>query len=146
MPQEFPVILYDGVCGLCDRAVQFVLKHDRSKHFRFATLQSAYARHLLGGKPEMDTFVLVYRGKCYERSTGALFTLWYLGGYWRLTAVLLIIPGFIRDAVYNRISKNRYAWFGKRASCRLPLPDDRFRFIDLNEFDPKSSANDEFLP
>lgn len=131
MKVENPVIFYDGICGLCDRSVQFILHHDYRKRFRFATLQSEYAKQILGDQVSMDSFVFYYRGKARYRSTGALFMFWHLGGLWSICFIFMLIPAFLRDAVYNWIARNRYGWFGKLDSCRLPSPEERERFIDL---------------
>ncbi|MFA6260050.1 MAG: DCC1-like thiol-disulfide oxidoreductase family protein [Bacteroidia bacterium] len=130
MKIENPVIFYDGVCGLCDRSVQFILRNDYRKRFQFATLQSDYAKRVLGEQLQFDSFVFYYRGKARYRSAGALFMFWHLGGLWSLFFIFMLIPGFLRDAVYNWVARNRYRWFGKLESCRIPLPEERERFID----------------
>jgi predicted DCC family thiol-disulfide oxidoreductase YuxK len=128
MNESQPIIFYDGLCGLCDKSVQFVLKHDKKKQFKFATLQSDFAYNTIG-KPETDSFVLLDQGKIYMESTAALRTLKRLGGVWSLAAAFLVIPTFIRNAVYRFVARNRYKWFGKFDSCKVPDAATRSRFI-----------------
>jgi len=136
-----PIILYDGVCGLCDRLVQFVLKRDRDDRFQFAALQSAFARAILqrhGLNPDLlDTFHLVFDyGESSERvlarSDAVSAALDQLGGSWRVLAKLFdLFPTQFRDWQYNLIARNRYQLFGKRDACTLPDPKVRHKFLDL---------------
>jgi len=136
-----PIILYDGVCGLCDRLVQFVLKRDRDDRFQFAALQSAFARAILqrhGLNPDLlDTFHLVFDyGESSERvlarSDAVSAALDQLGGSWRILAKLFdLFPTQFRDWQYNLIARNRYQLFGKRDACTLPDPKVRHKFLDL---------------
>ena len=131
--ENHPVIYYDGVCGLCNRSVQFVLQNDKKGKFYFAALQSDYAKEQLKDTPaafqELTTFVLVQNGKTYMRSTAALRVFMQLGGAWSLMSAFLIVPAFIRNGVYNFISTHRYKWFGKLDECLLPEPHVRKRFL-----------------
>jgi predicted DCC family thiol-disulfide oxidoreductase YuxK len=128
MDNKSPIIFYDGLCGLCDKSVQTVLKFDREQVFRFATLQSDFAKQTLGELKE-DSFVLYENNRIYLRSTAALRTARKLSGLWPLLYVFIIIPVFIRDAVYRFIAANRYRWFGKYDACRIPDASTRSRFI-----------------
>lgn len=128
MQQASPIIFYDGLCGLCDKSVQFVLKHDKKQLFKFATLQSEYAKQMLGSLKE-DSFVLFENNAIYTRSTAALRTAKHLRGLWPLLYGFIIIPTFIRDGVYRFIARNRYKWFGKYDSCKIPDAATRSRFI-----------------
>lgn len=123
-----PIIFYDGLCGLCDKSVQFVLKHDKKQLFKFATLQSDYARQVLGDI-EDDSFVLYENNIIYLRSTAALRTTKHLSGFWPLLYTFMLVPAFIRDGVYRFIAKNRYKWFGKYDSCKIPDAATQSRFI-----------------
>lgn len=138
-PQGTSVILYDGVCGLCNRAVRFVLKRDHVGVFRFASLQSSVARDILAGhgiKPDAsDTFYVVLDlGQPLERvlskSTAALYVASMLGMLWRAVTVLKILPRRFRDAVYDTIARHRYQVFGRYDSCPLPETRYRERFIE----------------
>jgi len=114
--------------------VQFVLKHDRKAKFRFASLQSEYGKLLLQ-KHQLPTesfgsFVLVEDDKIHSKSTAALRVVKSLSGMWPVLYIFIIIPRFIRDAVYGFVARNRYKWFGKRDSCWLPKPEWKERFLD----------------
>ena len=133
------VILYDGVCGLCHRLVQFVLARDRRGLFRFAPLQGAFARAVLGrhGKnpDDLDTVhFLIDPDLPSERLLSAgravVAILPQLGGAWRIAGVLAILPADVLDAAYRVISTRRYRWFGKLDQCALPAPELRERFIE----------------
>jgi predicted DCC family thiol-disulfide oxidoreductase YuxK len=128
-----PLVLFDGVCGLCNRFVDFVLARDRGARLRFAPLQSEHGRALLaaaGLDPDaLDSVVLVRGGRAYRESAAALRVLAELGLPWSLCAAALAIPAPLRDAVYRFVARNRYAWFGLRETCRLPTPEERTRFL-----------------
>jgi predicted DCC family thiol-disulfide oxidoreductase YuxK len=127
------VILFDGVCNLCNRTVQFILKRDKQSRFKFASLQGEFGQRTLArfGLPEssLNSFILLEGEKIYTQSTGALRVLLHLGGVWKILYAFIIIPRFIRDAVYNLIARNRYKWFGKRALCYLPTLNVQDRFL-----------------
>jgi predicted DCC family thiol-disulfide oxidoreductase YuxK len=132
-PSAHAVLLFDGVCGLCNRAVDFVLAHDRAAVFRFAALQSpagqaALARHRLPSD-YADSMVLIVGGRCYRYSTAALQILRRLGLPWAALWPLILVPPPLRDLVYDLIAARRYRWFGKLATCRLPAVGERERFI-----------------
>jgi predicted DCC family thiol-disulfide oxidoreductase YuxK len=127
------IILFDGVCNLCSASVRFVIKRDKKKKFYFASLQSDFAKKALSRKEIGDpvkTIVLLKENKIYLRSDAALEISRELNGLWSLLYFLKIIPRFIRDSVYNFISKHRYQWFGKTDECWLPAPDLSARFVD----------------
>jgi len=127
-----PVIYFDGYCGLCNGFVDFVLARDRARRFRFAPLQGTRARARFGDPGDVDpaTILLEEGDQVFERSTAALRIIAALGGVWRLAGLLRLVPRFIRDAVYDWIARNRYGWFGKRDTCRLPSPEERSVFLD----------------
>jgi len=126
------VIYFDGYCGLCNGFVDFVLARDRARRFRFAPLQGTTARARFGDPGDVDptTILLEEEGTVFERSTAALRIITAIGGIWRFAGLLRLVPRFIRDAVYDWIARNRYGWFGKRDSCRLPSPEERAVFLD----------------
>lgn len=125
------IIFYDGVCGLCDKSVQFVLKHDKQAIFKFCALQNELAEQFIGKKPTNDSFILFDHGKVYDKSTAALRVLKHLGGWWKLGYGFIIVPAIIRNGVYDFIAKHRYQWFGKFDSCKIPDVGVRTRFLDL---------------
>ncbi len=133
MENNNPIILFDGVCNLCNGAVQFVIKNDKKKLFRFAALQSEIGIELSKKynlpSDTMNTFVAIINDKSYTRSTAALEVTKMLGGILSLAYVFIIVPPLIRDSVYNWIAKNRYSWFGKQESCMIPTPELRDRFL-----------------
>ena len=127
-----PVIYYDGVCGLCNRWVQWVLRRDPERSFRFTTLQGESAAGEFGtpaGDPASWAVVLEDEHGVHERSDAALRIVSRLGGFHRFAALLLWVPKGIRDGVYRWIARNRYRWFGKRESCALPDKAERSLFL-----------------
>ncbi len=130
-----PKILYfDGVCNLCAGAVQFVLKRNKKQNILFASLQGKAGQAMLQqfglSQTQFNSLVFVEDGKMYQQSTGAIRLTRHLGAAWPLLMVFLIVPAFIRNAVYNWVAKNRYKWFGKKNECWLPTPDLKKRFLD----------------
>jgi predicted DCC family thiol-disulfide oxidoreductase YuxK len=129
-----PVLLYDGVCGFCNRLVQFILRHDRRGTLRFAALDSGYAQAIIADRPDLigvDSVVWIdSQGNAWVLSDGALKVAEYLGGPWRLLLVLALIPRPWRDAMYEQFARRRYRWFGRLESCPLPSSDVRARFLD----------------
>jgi predicted DCC family thiol-disulfide oxidoreductase YuxK len=150
MQPSNPIIFYDGVCRLCNRFVRFVLKRDRKDYFRFAAVQSHFARDVLQ-RHDVDPNVLdtVYLVLDHDQPTESLLArndavasvLKALGGFWRLWAKLLdFVPRSVRDWQYNLIARNRYRFFGKYVSCPLPDSKDRHKFLDMAPADnPRSS-------
>ncbi len=131
---ESPVILFDGFCNLCTAVVQFVIKRDPSKKFRFASLQSEFgvsvAKKYGLSVNYNQSFILLEDQKIYLRSTAALKLSKSLSGGWPLLYALIIVPKFIRDVVYDFIAQNRYRWFGKKTTCWIPSNEK----IDVNLF------------
>jgi predicted DCC family thiol-disulfide oxidoreductase YuxK len=136
-----PILLYDGVCGLCNRFVQFVLHRDHSGIFRFASLQSPLAAGVLerhGQLPEvLDTVYAVVdcdtpQERLLTRSDAIVFVLAQLGALWRVASTLIkLVPRPLRDFVYNTVARCRYRIFGRSEICILPAPKSRDRFLDL---------------
>ncbi|REE81657.1 putative DCC family thiol-disulfide oxidoreductase YuxK [Lutibacter oceani] len=129
------IILFDGVCNLCNASVNFIIKHDKKAHFKFASLQSDAAKEILlqynSKKIKLDSIILIEEEAIYEKSTAALKISRKLTGGFKLLYIFIIIPKFIRDWVYNYIAKNRYKWFGKKESCMIPSLEMKDRFLDL---------------
>ena len=136
-----PIILYDGVCGLCNRLVQFLLKHDKQGRLRFASLQSEFAERVLtrhGIDPkDLDTVqVVVNYERPEERVLGRSDAILQAGGElgmpWNVLATMArIVPRSLRDVVYRFVARNRYHVFGKSETCMLPDPSQRHRFVDM---------------
>ena len=134
MPDDKPIILFDGVCNFCNAMVNFIIREDKKNVFRFATLQSEsgkslLARHQIDWKAN-DSFVLIEKDKAYQKSKASLRVYHKLSWYWKWTQVFWIVPKFLRDAVYNFIARNRYKWFGKKEECMIPTPAVKERFLD----------------
>lgn len=129
-----PVILFDGVCNFCNSSVNFIIKRNREKDIRFAALQSEAGKRLLNEyrlpAGEMESIVFIENGNAYQRSSAALRICRRLSGAWPLCYGFILVPRFIRDAVYNWIAANRYKWFGVQEQCMIPTPEVRERFIN----------------
>lgn len=129
--RQHPVIFFDGVCGLCNAFVDFVLARDE-ENFYFAPLQGDFAGEIEALAPyrhTMSSVVLWKNGQVYTESTAAMEVLIALGGAWKLMRVFYLIPRFIRDFFYKVIARNRYRIFGKTETCRMPSPEERSRFL-----------------
>jgi len=136
---EYPVLLYDGVCAVCNKSVQTILKNDWRGTMRFAALQSDFGKAAIERHPDLkdvDSVILLEPADvdggegAYARSTAALKVASYLGGVWKLFLIGYVIPRPIRDALYDFVARNRYKILGKHESCMLPPPDSRARFLD----------------
>ena len=136
-----PILLFDGVCNLCNGAVNFVLDHERGTALRFGSLQSSAGLALLdrsGGRPRsLDTVVVIDDEHRYERSAAILRLARDLRWPWRALTVLWIVPRPLRDALYDWVAQHRYRWFGKQEACRIPSPELRSRFLPQDN-DPHS--------
>ena len=133
-----PVLLYDGVCGFCNKSVQMILDHDRRGEMRFAALQSDYGLDVVGRHPELrgvDSVVYVEKTaggeRIFVRSDAALKVAAYLGGFWKLFLAARVMPRRLRDYFYDLFARNRYRLFGRYDSCMLPPPEVRSRFLDV---------------
>lgn len=127
------VILFDGVCNLCNASVNWIIDHDKKNVFQFASLQSDYGKSIveqynITGN-YMDTVVLLEDNKVYLRSEAALRVLKHLGGIYSIPYTFIIVPAFLRNFVYNLIAKNRYKWFGKQDTCRIPTSALKAKFL-----------------
>ena len=135
-----PVLLYDGVCGFCNKSVQLILDHDRKGPMRFAALQSDYGRAIIERHPELrgvDSVVFVegHAGgeRIHIRSDAALKVAAYLGGFWKLFLAAKVLPRGLRDYLYDLFARNRYKFFGKYDTCMLPPPEVRSRFLGSSQ-------------
>jgi predicted DCC family thiol-disulfide oxidoreductase YuxK len=135
MSDEGPILVFDGVCVLCNRSVQFVLRHDRKRRFRFATVQSESGARLMRRfyiDPRQPASVLLVDGDlAFVESAAAIRVLRSFGGFWALAAAALwLIPRPIRNAAYRFVAARRYRWFGQRDICYLPDPQNAGRFLE----------------
>jgi len=128
------IVLFDGVCNLCNGTVQFLLKRDKKKRFLFGSLQGKtgqeYLRKYHLPTDQFHSFMLIEGNVLYTRSTAVLRMLKHLGRGWQLLYVFIYVLQPIRDGVYTLIAKNRYKLFGKKDQCRVPTPDERDRFLE----------------
>ncbi|MDF7822246.1 DCC1-like thiol-disulfide oxidoreductase family protein [Runella sp. MFBS21] len=126
------VILFDGVCNFCNASINFVIDHDKSRRFYFASLQSDYGQAILREHhrtvQDFETVLLVREGKLYEKSTAVLEIARHLVG-WRWLYLFRFLPTSIRDFVYGLIARNRYSLFGKADACRIPTKEERALFL-----------------
>jgi len=136
MTERAPLILYDGVCGLCDHTVQIILVIDREKRMVFSALQGETAAGVRARHPELageDSIVLVTGSGTDERiavkSDAALGILREIGGFWRLAGIFNVVPRGVRDGIYAWVARNRYRWFGKYDACEIPDAAVRARFL-----------------
>jgi len=136
IPKNKQLILFDGVCNLCNSSVLYVIKRDKKNKFLFAPLQSDVGKEVIKKfniNTEKTDSILLYnpvKDKITYRSTAALLVAKHLGLPSNLLAIFLIVPAFIRNWVYNFIAKNRYKWYGKKESCMIPTPELKAKFID----------------
>ncbi len=129
-----PVILFDGVCNLCNSSVQFIIKHDKKGIFRFASLQSEFGKKIIQqfdlANKNIDSVMLLENNAIKLKSTAALQIAKRLSGIYSALYGFIIVPRFIRDSVYDFIARNRYRWFGKQESCMIPQPELKKLFIE----------------
>ncbi|NJO90033.1 MAG: thiol-disulfide oxidoreductase DCC family protein [Chloroflexia bacterium] len=127
------IILFDGVCNLCNSGVQFIIKKDKKNLFKFAALQSELGQKILKehqlSTKNMDSFVYTHGGKVYTKSTAALKIAKELKRGWQAFYIFIIIPAFFRNLIYDFVAKNRYKWFGKKDSCMIPTPELKAKFL-----------------
>lgn len=137
-PDHRSIVLYDGLCGMCDGVVQFLLQHDRKDAFRFAPQQGAVAQQMLTrhclDPATMETICVIEhydspRESVSTKSDAALRIARGLGGAWTLALAALVLPRFFRDACYDLVARNRFRIFGRRTECRVPDPADQHKFL-----------------
>ncbi len=128
------VILFDGMCNVCDRMVNFIVKRDKENLFRFAPLQTGSGKLLADiyhvSVNKMDTVIYIRDSECFRKSTAVLKILGDLGGYWKLWLLFLVVPTCIRDLIYDSISYYRYRIFGKKHALLIPSKQLRSKYID----------------
>ncbi|MBX2916140.1 MAG: DUF393 domain-containing protein [Cyclobacteriaceae bacterium] len=131
---EHPVILFDGVCNLCNSSVQFIIRRDPLARFRFAALQSNYGKdkmqHFGLDNSQLNSILLLEKNRVFQKSTAALKIARHLSGAWPLLYGFIIIPPFIRNWAYDWVARNRYKWFGQQETCMIPTTELRSRFVE----------------
>lgn len=133
MRETHKIILFDGVCNLCNGSVTFVIKRDSKNRFKYAALQSEAGQALIQkhhiDTEKTDSIILIDNDKAYIKSTAALRIAKNLSGGWPLLYVFIIVPTFLRNWVYDWVARNRYTWFGKKESCMIPTPELKDKFL-----------------
>jgi len=128
------VVLFDGVCTLCNRTVDFIVRHDRTGQFHYGSLQSSTARALLEKfdlpADSLESMVLIDQDRVYTKSAAALTIARKLDNPWHLLAIFQVVPRGIRDRLYDWIARHRYAWFGKKDGCRIPTDAEKRLFLE----------------
>jgi predicted DCC family thiol-disulfide oxidoreductase YuxK len=135
LPKDKKIILFDGVCNLCDSAVQFIIKHDKKDIFRFISLQSDLGKEItnyLGiNRTNLDSIILYQPGYAYYHKSQAVFKIAKdLGGIYSLSTIFSFLPSSLTDNLYDYIARNRYNWYGKKESCMLPTNDLKAKFLE----------------
>ena len=133
-PDTRAVIVFDGVCVLCNGWVHFLLRHDRQGRYRFAAMQSPGGRALLAGHgldpDDPASFLLVDAQRAWTDTEAIVRVVSGLGGFWRAVRLVLLLPRPVRDRIYRLVARNRYRWFGRREACLVPAAEQRGRFVD----------------
>lgn len=131
MQTQKPIIFFDGICHLCNAFVDEIITRDKNARFQFAPLQGETAKKLLTSEDisALDSIILLVNEQKYRKSEAVLRVLTKLGGPYKLFAVAYIFPPFFRNAVYNWVARNRYAWFGQREFCRIPTDNEKNRLL-----------------
>ena len=135
LPKNKKIILFDGVCNLCNNSVLKVIKYDKKNIFLFTALQSTKGKEIINQLgidiSKIDSIILYEPGISYDvKSTAALNIMSAFGGIWSLSKILLFLPESFRNYVYDYIAKNRYKWFGKKESCMIPTAELKAKFLD----------------
>ncbi len=135
LPENKKIVLFDGVCNLCNNAVNIIIDHDKKDVFRYASLQSEIGQQLTQERgidtSQVDSIILIDPGNAYYiKSTAALQIAKHLSGGYKLMSYFLFLPEGFRNIVYDFIAKNRYNWFGKKDNCRIPTPELKSKFLE----------------
>nr|WP_322623553.1 thiol-disulfide oxidoreductase DCC family protein [uncultured Flavobacterium sp.] len=134
LPKDKKIILFDGVCNLCDATVQFLIKRDRKDIFRFVALQSELGQEIIKyigiDTSKTDSIILYEPGKAYYyKAQAALEIASEIGGFYSLLSVFKVLPNGLSNAVYDYVARNRYKWYGKKDACMLPTPEMKAKFL-----------------
>jgi len=130
---KYDIILFDGVCNLCNTAVDFVIRRDKNDRFKFGSLQDKATKSILKdykiNQNYIDSIILIRGNQVFYKSKAALEIARNLGSPWPVMYIFIIVPAIIRDPVYDWIARNRYRWFGKKETCRIPSPKEKQKFL-----------------
>lgn len=134
LPRDKKIILFDGVCNLCNSTVQFLIKHDKKDVFRFVALQSDLGQQITAyigiDTSKVDSIIVYEPGKAYfYKADAALEIASAIGGIYSLLGIFKVVPKSIRNAVYDYIARNRYKWYGKKEACMIPTPEIKAKFL-----------------
>jgi predicted DCC family thiol-disulfide oxidoreductase YuxK len=134
LPENKKIILFDGVCNLCEQSIQYVIKHDKNDVFRFVALQSELGEKILNylkiDSSKTDSIILYEPGQAYfYKSDAALEILNSLGGFLKWSVIFKVIPSALRNPIYDYIAKNRYKWYGKKDACMIPTSELKAKFL-----------------
>lgn len=125
------IVFFDGVCGLCDHFVDFIIRHDRKRKLFFSPLQGkTIQKTKAAGLANEQTIIFLKGDDMFTKSKAAIEIVASLGGVWMISKIFLLVPGFIRDFIYSFIAKHRYQCFGKKNSCRVPAPEEKSYFLE----------------
>ncbi|MCU0467951.1 MAG: thiol-disulfide oxidoreductase DCC family protein [Arcicella sp.] len=132
-PDEYQIILFDGVCNFCNASINFIIDHDPKKHFKFASLQSDFGQNILRkfskNTQDFDSVILLKNNQLYEKAEAAIEIVQHLSGFWQYLRIFKVFPTPILNFFYDIVAKNRYRIFGKSDVCRMPTTDLRERFL-----------------
>ncbi|MFD2033357.1 thiol-disulfide oxidoreductase DCC family protein [Belliella marina] len=130
---KYSIVLFDGVCNLCNNAIDFIIRNDKNDNFKVGALQDEAVKKILSDytidEEYLDSLVLIQGDEVYYKSTAALKIGKELGGFWKLFYVGMILPRSLRDSIYDWVAKNRYKWYGKKETCRLPTAEEKAKFL-----------------
>lgn len=134
LPKDKKIILFDGVCNLCDKSVQVIIKNDKKDNFRFVPLQSELGENIINhiniDRSKTDSIILYEPGYAYYYKSKAVFRIAiYLGGFYSIISLFRFFPTFLTDFVYDYIAKNRYKWYGKKEQCMIPTKETLNKFL-----------------
>lgn len=131
MSQQSPIVFFDGVCGLCNAFIDWIFKVDKSNKIKVAALQGETAKSVIPPNvlANLNTVVVFIDGELFYQSTGVLKLASFLPWYYRPLQIFLFLPKAFRNRVYDWVAKNRYKWFGKKETCRLPTAEERAKFL-----------------
>jgi predicted DCC family thiol-disulfide oxidoreductase YuxK len=138
MTQPKSIVFFDGVCNLCNASIDFILKRDTKNLFLVGALQEDFSKKILSNysvkQDYLESLILLEENQIYFKSTAALRIARHLKGLWPIFYLLIALPVWIRDPVYDWIGRNRYRWFGKKNTCRIASPDEQAKFLSQENF------------